>query len=299
MTTRTDVEQLLARIPLSTPTDESNASTLLQTFVALRNAAFEGGGVALPPVLAPLAVPDLLRQMREGNYGDVAVTLIGLAGDAASAFSLLVSAGVQLGTFPALGGLASAGMVATALAEAAGPAMIAASVLVATFAIPADVNQNNTKLFFIADASGILTSWIFNLPAINPHARLLARARTGGYFRADVSQGCRLAHERVHQLWQTTYRGNATAVRAARESVGNSWERYWRQVGNALEQRLVPLPHGMGAGWVNTEVADAARRMRLAEHAAATARLAERRRRAAGGYWFRTAEGIELFMPDT
>ncbi len=298
MTTRTDVEQLLRRIPLSTPGDESNAAALLQMVYSLRNAAFEGGGIPMPPVMAPFAVPELIRQMREGNYGDVALTLIGLAGDAASAFSLLVAAGLQMGTFPALGGMASAGMVATALAEAAGPALIAASVLVATFAIPADVNQNNTKLYFIADASGILTSWIFNLPNINPHPRLLARSRTGGYFRADVSEGCRMAHDRVHQLWQTTYRGNATAVRAAQESVGNSWERYWRQVGNALEQRLVPLPHGIGAGWVNAEIQDANRRARASAHAAETARLAASRRRAAGGYWFRTAEGIDLFMPD-
>jgi len=299
MTTRTDVEELLRRIPLATAADESNATSLLQSFYSLRNAAFEGGGIALPPVMAPFAVVDCIRQLRAGDYASVAVTLIGLAGDAASAFGLLVTAGVQMGAFPALGAMASAGVVAGMIAEAAGPAGLAATVLIATFNIPNDVNANNTKLYFIADASGILTSWIFNLPNINPHARLSARARRGGYFRADVSEGCRLAHDRVHHLWQTTYRGNPTAVRAAQESAGNSWERYWRDVGTALEQSLAPLPHGVGLAWVNSEIADASRRARAAAHAAETARLAASRRRAAGGYWFRSADGVELFMPDT
>ncbi len=298
MTTRTDVEQLLRRIPLATPADQGAASTVLQMFVSLRNAAFEGGGMSLPPVMTAFAIPDLIRQMQAGEYVDVSLTLIGIAGDAASAFGFLVTAATELGTIPALGGLASAGMVASVIGEIAGPAGIAAAVLVATFRIPRDVSENNKKLYFIADASGILTSWIFNLPSINPHARLTARARTGGYFRTDVSEGCRLAHERVHQLWQTNYRGNATAIRAARESARNDWERYWRQVGDALESRLVPLPHGVGSGWVNAEIADATRRARSATRAADAAREAESRRRAAGGYWFRTPEGLDLFMPD-
>ena len=302
MTSRTDVEQLLRRIPLATPANESAAQTALQIFMSLRNSAFEGlldGGIGLPPVLTPFAIAGLVRQMRDGAYTEVALTLIGIAGDAASAFGFLVAAATELGTIPASAtGLASAGTVATALGDAAGPAGLAATVLVATFRVPQDVSENNKKLFFIADASGILTSWIFNLPTINPHARLMARARTGGYFSTDVSAGCRLAHERVHQLWQTNYRGNATAIRAARESAQNDWERYWRQVGDALERRLVPLPHGVGSGWVNSEIADATRRVRSATRAADAAREAERQRRADGGYWFRSPEGLDLFMPD-
>ncbi len=298
MTTRTDVEELLRRIPLETGSDESAAVTMLQMFNALRTAAFEGGGISLPPVMTPFVIPDLIRQMRAGDYHTAAVTLIGVAGDAASAFGFLVTVGTELGAFPAAGAMSSAGVVASAFGEVAGPAALAAAVLVATFRVPIDVNENNKKLYFIADTSGILTSWIFNLPNINPHARLTARASRGGYCRTDVSEGCRLAHERVHQLWQTTYRGHATAVRAAQASAGNSWERYWRQVGTALENRLAPLPHGVGMGWVNAEIQDANRRTRATAHAAEAARLAAARRRADGGYWFRSPEGLDLFMPD-
>ncbi len=299
MSTQRDVEQLLRRIPLSTPADEDHASDMLQTFVSLRNAAFEGGGFTIPSTTTLFSIPALIQQLREGNYVDVAVTLIGVAGDAASAFGLLVTAGTEMGAIAGTGALASTGVVAGMIGDAAGPAALAASVLVATFRIPSDVNENNKKLYFITDASGILASWIFNLPQINPHVRLTARARRGGYFRVDVSGACLLAHQRVQGLWQRTYRGNAGAVRAAQASAGNSWERYWRQVGSALEHGLVPLPHRVGAMWVDGEIGDAHRRARQAASDASDRRLQARLRRAAGGYWFRTPEGIDLFMPDS
>lgn len=298
MTTRADVEQLLRRIPLSTPSDESNATTLIQTFVSLRNASAEGGGYSIPGTTTAFSIPALISQLRDHNYVDVAVTLIGIAGDAASAFGFLVSAGQTLGAIAGVGTMASAGVIATSIGEASGPAGLAASVLVATFRIPGDVNENNKKLFFITDASGILTSWIFNLPHINPHGRLTAAARRGGYMHADVSEGCRLAHERVDALWRSTYSGHASAIATARSSAGNSWERFWRQLGTALEQQLEPLPHGMGAAWVDGEIANVRSRARAAEHAAAEARFQAGLRRAAGGYWFRTPEGVDLFMPD-
>lgn len=299
MSTQRDVEQLLRRIPLSTPAEESRAGDMLQTFVSLRNAAFEGGGITIPGTATALSIPVLIQQLREGNYADVAVTLISVAGDAAAAFEFLVTAGIEAGAIAGTGALATTGVVAGMLGEVAGPAALAASVLVATFRIPSDVNENNKKLYFITDASGILASWIFNLPYINPHVRLTSRARRGGYFRADVSAACLLAHQRVQGLWRRTYQGNAGAVRAAQASAGNSWERYWRQVGSALEHGLVPLPHRVGTMWVDGEIGDAHRRMRQAASDASDRRLQARLRRAAGGYWFRTPEGIDLFMPDS
>jgi hypothetical protein len=298
MSTQQDVERMLRQIPLSTPADESHAGDMLQIFISLRNAAFEGGNVSIPGTTTAFSIPALIEQLREGNYADVAVTLIGVAGDAASAFGLLVTAGTEAGAISGTGALASAGTVAGMAGEIAGPAAIAAAVLVATFRIPSDVNENNKKLFFITDASGILASWTFNLPSINPHARLSARARSGGYFRADVSEGCHLAHQRVQDVWRHHYRGNAGAIRAARASAGNSWERYWRMLGSALEQKLVPLPHGVGAAWVNREISDANRRAREAARDAAQRESAARRRRAAGGYWVHTRDGFDLFIPD-
>jgi len=293
MTTRQDVEELLRGIPLSTPQEESHACDMLQNFFGIVSAAADGADVPLPSIGSVLSIPNLINQLKRGEYTEVAFTLIGMVGDAASVYGLLASAGIQAGAFTGLG-VASSATVATAIGEIAPPALLAASVLVATFRIPLDVDENNKKLYFIADASGILTSWIFNLPQVNPHSRLMTRSRTGGYCRSDVSEGCRLAHRSVQELWRRNYSGNADAIRSAQESAGNKWQRYWRQVGAALEQRLVPLPHRMAMGWVRAEIREAKRRLGDESRE----RLDARRRQAAGGYWFRTPEGPELFMPD-
>jgi hypothetical protein len=298
MTTQRDVEQLLRRIPLSTPEDESNAADLLQTAVNLRNAAFEGGGVSVPGTTTALSIPALIDQMKQENYADVAVTLIGVIGDAAAAFSFLVTAGVEAGAIAGTGALSSAGVVAGMVGEAAGPIAIAAVVLIATFRIPSDVDENLRKLFFLTDASGILTSWMFNRPELNPHARLTMRARTGGYFRSNVSDACSLAHQRVQSLWRQNYEGNASARRSARAAVADSWERYWRQMGAALERGLGPSPRGVGAAWVQGQIQEANRRTRRQARQASIDAFSLRQRRAQGGYWIRTSDGLDLFIPD-
>jgi hypothetical protein len=298
MATRQDVERLLRDIPLSTPADQSAAEQTLNIFVSLRNSAFEGGGISMPGTMTVFSVPALIGQMREGNYLDASMTLVTIAGDAAGAFSFLVTAGIEAGAIAGVGAMSSAGVVAGLAAEAAGPAVLAAAVLIETFRIPASVSENNAKLYFISDASGILTSWMFNMPEINPHSRLLARSRTGGYCRTDVSEHCRNAHERVRVLWQRTYQGNADSQRAARASARDSWEAYWTQVGAALERSLRPSPTGVGAAWIRSLISEANRSARRRTSDAAMREFEARQRRAAGGYWFRSADGVELFMPD-
>lgn len=298
MATQSNVEQLLRRVPLATPADESHATDMLNMFVSLRNAAFEGANASLPGTTSALSIPALLQQLRDGQYPSAAVSLVGFAGDAAAAYSFVVSAGIEAGAFSGTGALASSGVAAGMLGEAAGPAALAATVLIETFSIPADTTENLRKLYFISDASGILTSWVFDVPEINPHARLLQQARTGGFARTDISGICRMAHERVQHLWRRNYQGNTQSRRAARSSAGDSWQRFWRQIGTALEARLQPVPRRVGAAWVENQITLSDRHLRRATQDAAQRAAAAQRRRAQGGYWFRTPEGLELFMPD-
>lgn len=298
MANQRDIEQLLRRVPLATPADESHASDMLQIFISLRNAAFEGAGLEIPGTTTAFSIPSIISSMREGNYADAAVTLISIAGDAAAAFSFLVTAATEAGAIVGTSALASAGVAAGMVAEAAGPAALAASVLVATFRIPSDVSENNSKLFFLSDASGILTSWMFNMPELNPHTRLMQRSRTGGYFRTDISGQCRLAHERVQQLWRSNYQTSPEARRQARQAANDSWEQYWLDIGNAIAERLHPYPTGVGTLWLRGMINEARARIRRSSSEASMREFEERQRRAAGGYWFRTSDGVELFMPD-
>lgn len=298
MSTQQDVERLLRDIPLSTPADESAAGEMFSIFLSLRNAAFEGGGVPLPGVATVLNAPALIRQMREGNYADAAITLISVAGDAAGACSFLVTAGIEAGAIAGVGALSSVGVVAGMVGEAAGPAAIAAVVLVETFRIPASVSENNAKLYYLSDASGILTSWMFNMPEINPHNQLLARARTGGYNRTDVSEHCRNAHSRVQDLWRRSYQGNESARRMARAAANDNWETYWLQLGRALQGRLRPSPSGVGEAWVRSLISEANRSARRRSSDAAMRRFESGLRRSAGGEWIRTSDGLDLFIPD-
>lgn len=297
MGTRRDIEELLRRIPLSTPAEVNAAQLTLETVLGMVNAAVEGSGARLPGISA-VNVQALMRQLQAGNYADVAVAMITVVGDAAGAFSFLTSAAVEAGAISSLSAVGGASVVGGMLSGASGPAAIAATVLLETFRIPASVSENNAKLFFIADASGILTSWMFNLPEINPHNDLLRRARTGGYGRTDISEHCIAAHSRVNALWRRNYQGNSAAIMAARAGAGNNWERYWLDVGQALEQMLGPRPSGVGTAMVRGVISDA----RLAARRAASdaSRRAERARirREAGGEWVRSPDGIELFIPD-
>ena len=298
MANQRDIEQLLRSVPLATPADESSASDMLQMFISLRNAAFEGVGVEIPVVTTAFSIPALIDSLKEGNYADVAVTLISVGGDAAGTFSFLVTAGVDAGAIVGTSALASAGVMAGMVAEAAGPAALAATVLVATFRIPSSVSENNSKLYFLSDASGILTSWMFNMPEANPHTRLMREARSGGYMRTDISDQCRLAHERVQQLWRSNYQGNLEARRQARQAAHDSWEQYWLDLGRAMAQRLHPYPTGVGTLWVQGLINDTKRRIRRDESDRSMRDFQAQQRRAAGGYWFRTPGGVELFMPD-
>ena len=303
MTTQSDVEELLRQIPLSTPADESRATDLLSIAISLRNAAFEGAGISSPIPASALNIPGLIGQMQAGEYTDAALTLMGIFGDAAGAYSFIVSAGIEAGAFAGTGALASSAVVTGMVAEAAGPALIGIAVLVETLRIPANASENLAKLYYLSDASGILTSWIFDMPEMNPHNILTRRARHGGYNRTDISQHCVNAHQRVHQLWQRNYRGNPGAQRAAQASASNNWETYWINTARALEARLQPFPRGSGVGvsWVRRLIRETNSRISRDRRAAEARRRREELRRAEGGVWVRVqvVGGYEdMFIPD-
>ena len=300
MANQRDIEQLLRDIPLSTPGQVSAAETMFGIFMSIRNTAFEGvlpEGVTMPGTGMVLNIPAIIDQMRSGNYADAALSLISMVGDAAGAYSFLINAGVEAGAISGLGATASSGVIAGMVGEAAGPAAIAAMVFVETARIPIGASENLAKLFYITDASGILTSWMFNMPAINPHERLTRQARTGGYNRTDISEHCRTAHERAQQLWRRNYQGNADARRRARAAAGDNWETHWLQVARALESRLAPVPTGVGASWARRIIRETRSRAATSARQARQVSLQAANRRAAGGEWIRM-DGNDVFIPD-
>ncbi|MEE4639253.1 MAG: hypothetical protein V2J42_11000 [Wenzhouxiangella sp.] len=294
MTTRSDVERLLRDLPIETPEEVSAAESLLATALTIVNGAL-GGAQTSFRVMNPIAdARNLVQQMQQGRYGDASVTLISMVGSAADVVVMLVKCSPRAGVVTGLSASSSAGVVGGMLSEAAGPAAIAAATMFEVGMIPVNVDENFRKLYFIADASGILTSWMFNLPQISPHQRLLQRARTGGYHRSNVSDACELAHRQVHRLWQRSYLGNAQARRSARRGAQDSWQTFWRQSAAGLSNRLRPVPLNAGLGWANDAISHAQRQARQQRSDAAMQSFQQRMRRAQGGVYL--SDG--LFWPD-
>lgn len=298
--TQADIQRLLQGIPVSTPEEVNAASQTLQMFIDLRNAAFEGTGVNMMPVVGlAFSVPQLIQQLQRGQYVDAAQTLVSVGGNAAATFSVLVTAAVEMGTITsATAGIAQAGVVTGLIGEAAGPASLGIATLVATFRIPIAANENQWKLFYIADVSGILTSWLFARRDLSPHADLMQRARTGGYCRADVSDACRLAHRRAHECWVRNFQESQANRRAARSAVGNNWDQYWLQLAGTLDRSLAPFPSGIGRSFAQNLIQETQRRARQATRRAEERQRATAARAAARGVWVRTDDGLELFLPD-
>ena len=82
MPNQRDIEQLLRNIPIETTGRQNTATDILTTFVALRNAAFEGieyagQRIAIPGTTTAFSIPSLISDWRDGKFPEVAVTLIG------------------------------------------------------------------------------------------------------------------------------------------------------------------------------------------------------------------------------
>jgi hypothetical protein len=298
--TRAQLEELLQRLPVSTPEDQEVTTTALQTFITVRNEAIEStsGLRALSLAGASFSIPVLIQQLQAEDYADAAQTLIGMMGEVATAYSVLMEAAVGAGAVSGTSAAASSGVVAGMLGEAAGPAGIAIATLVAVARIPGDVSANQWKIFYIADVSGILTSWLFNRPEISPHDQLMRRSRTAGYMRTNISGACREAHRHAHRFWVNQYQNNLHNRRNARSASGGEWSQYWQLLAQALDASLQPAPTGVGAAMVRGLINSTRRDIRDRQRQQRNRQAAARTRAAQGGQWIRTPDGLELFIPD-
>lgn len=295
---REDIAEVLRGIPLDNTVQESHAQDMFNIFVSLRNAAFDGAGISIPGFAVAGGIPGLVQSMKNDDYWGVAGALVGMAGDAAGAYSFIVTAGIEAGAISGTGAVASSGVVTGMLGEAAGPLGIAISVAAGVYNIPSDASANLGKMYFVADASGIFASWVFNMPEISPHSRLTRQARHGGYMRADISSHTRQAHDAIHNLWAQRYRGNRSAIQQARRVADGRWQSFWQAMANGLDARLRPFPSGSGASMARRLIRETEGQLHQRDRAARQQELIARQRRLAGGVWVTTQDGIELFIPD-
>ncbi len=192
----------------------------------------------------------------------------------------------------ATSGIAQAGTILGLAGEAVGPLLIGVQTLIGVAGIPSDVNENLWKIYYIADVSGILTSWMFSDPTFSPHSQLHAEAQNGGYFGADLTGALREAHQKAHELWQSSYREHPERVRQARQAAGGDYQNYWRALGNILEERLHPRPSGVATARIDDLIHGIQRRRE--EHR--RRQQQEKAIRRNGGI-IRTPDGHEFFIP--
>jgi len=294
-----DVEALLRQLPVDTPEGRDQTGQVLTSALQLlqvRGGALEGAGARLPPVAGlPIRVAALISQLQSERYSDVAATLIRIGGDVATTVSILTSAAVELEAISVTSGAAQAGVILGELGAAAPMLALSVAILIAVASIPSDVNQNLWKIFYIADVSGILASWIFNDDTISPHSQLLAEARHGGYFGTDLSDSVGTARLKATEVWRSQFADNPGRVQETREAVGDDYRVFWRALGGMLESRLQPTPNGIGVSNINRLIHGVSRRRE-------ERREREEARRREEDLWryggvITTPDGLELVLP--
>lgn len=213
----------------------------------------------------------------------------------ATTVSILTSAAVELEAISVTSGAAQAGVILGELGAAAPMLALSVAILIAVASIPSDVNQNLWKIFYIADVSGILASWIFNDDTISPHSQLLAEARHGGYFGTDLSDSVGTARLKATEVWRSQFADNPGRVQETREAVGDDYRVFWRALGGMLESRLQPTPNGIGVSNINRLIHGVSRRRE-------ERREREEARRREEDLWryggvITTPDGLELVLP--
>jgi len=249
---------LLRRLPVATPKEVDKTKKILSLVLKLRNAGIEGGTGKQFPALPGLIldVDSLIQQLKNGEYADAAITVVSIGGNLASISSWLITAAIEMGVpIGVTSAMAQSGVVLGVIGEIAGPAVIALSTLIEVARIPSGVNENQGKIYYIADVSGILTSWLFNNPSISPHSQLMVEARTGGYFGSDLTKYLRDAHRTAHEIWQSYFSGHPERVTHARKEVAGNYQACWRLLGQQLEPKLKPEPDGIALSFINKLIA--------------------------------------------
>lgn len=245
---RKKLEDFVRSLPMSTPEDKDVSFMLIQSLVQFKGDfidAAAGGNTLLPAVGAPFNATQVVYQLTEGNYSDAANSMVALVGDAATALSALSAAAMNAGAINSLSTLAQLGQVAGMLAGAFPLITIAKNTLTGFLSIISDTNENFGQAYFIVDASGILTSWLFNDKSISPHAKLLPEVKEFGLYGADLSEYLISAHQSVDQFWKQNLSGNPELVKQIRAIFGNDYREVWLFLGTSMQNQLQPRPAGI------------------------------------------------------
>lgn len=241
-TAQKQLETLLRSLPTDTPDGLGITMNLLSDLPIL------------PSVTLPLNAFQLARQLKKGDYKSVAATLISLTGDVATATSFLTKAALRAGALSSTSKLALASRFLAGLGAAAPLINIAVSIAIATLSIPLEADANVRKAFYIANFSGILTSWIFNDKTISPHSRLIAEAKydKSNSLSRDLLEGLNEAHQAVHRLWQQEFSKKPESIRQFRQAFYNDPIICWLSIGQLLENRMKPRPLGYATSFIKS-----------------------------------------------
>lgn len=280
---------LLEQIPVETPQQVNAAENMFSHVITIASDVASNAGEtasqgavasgSLGLLASPLNVHSLIQVMQSGHYEEAATPIIALIGDTAMAVHVLTEAAISMGAISSTSGLASIGNIAGMMGGATFAFTVSAQIMIEVFSIPGDANENLWKIFFLADASGILTAWIFNDDSISPHQRLRPELRNGGLWDEDLTGALDAAHQRAHTLWQEEFHEQPEKIRQARQSANDNPEVFWRMMGAQMEQALRPTPNGIGVAIINDlihDANDARERLRRQERA--------RRRQPRGNY---------------
>lgn len=274
------LQAMLRNIPVETPEQVSAAEKMFGNLLTVADGVAQGAtgrATPIPLVAAPRNVTALVQALQQEQYDQVIASILPVIGDVALATQLVTEAALTAGIFEAGAGLSTAAMTATTaglVAEAASPAALGLAVLVGTFMIPVEANENLAKIFFIGDLSGILTSWLWNDPTINPHAQVTDEASTEG-----VGAAASAAHAKAREVWAAQFRDRPERIRATRASVGEDYQVFWRTLGRALEEQLRPFPDGSAVSNINRLMRGVRLRRRERQQAEEARERAETERR--------------------
>ena len=231
------LEECLAELPpkfLNDPEDDLEAAANVLFHILRGLGATPGPRGAVLGASGAVSIPQIVIALQEERWGDAARALVQWTGSISHAIALVVEIRIRLshGGFLVGGG----GIIRQILRRV--PLLAAAvEVAIGVLEIPDDVNQTAWKMFFVSDMSGILTSWVYNDIRINPHWSLLSRARTGGYFGADVSDACMAAHRVADNVWRRCFRFDAENKRRLRDSASD-WQGCWERLGCVICQQV-------------------------------------------------------------
>ncbi|MEZ4589764.1 MAG: DUF4157 domain-containing protein [Chloroflexota bacterium] len=207
------------------------------------------------PGRAAVNVPIIIKKISDGEYFSAAKSLISLAGSASVALSKVMIA-MRVGMSSSMGALSTSAMTGPMLGmlgELAGPIAMTLAVGYGIYDIPNNVNSEIGKWFYVADLSGLLTSWIFAVPSISPHQHLIDKAKDdyhsdlfyyeefGVLFNRSALQtkleSLRKARLDSERAWKKEIKSTPGLQRAIRKIHEDNPVHFWLEFAEQLENR--------------------------------------------------------------